>query len=400
MKIAIIDAKLNLKTGGGSNEHLHLIASELVKRGCTVEVITLDPALNAYPDNLPYPIIEAGLFTNSIDKRYRLALLKVLQEHEKKYDIYHLWHPEFSAYGALYKILGGKVPVIVNLIGYSFCSNLARLDIMCYRHCGLLQKVLHRDENIMKKMSLLPFHTLEYHIEKLILNHVDAFLPLTDYMADAFSWQNFNKDKMSIIPVPIDYQYWYGQREICKIEPFHNGGYNVLYVGRLTPEKGVDILIKAIQRLDFPVHLRIVGDGPQRSELERLTKELNLTDYVTFYGWVPHEKLAAFYLSSQLFVHPARWPEVFCLSVVEAMAMGMPTIVADYGDAAQSLDGAGLTFKRADTDDLAEKIKLVYENPLLANSLAKKAQERAKEFDYNKVIDKLLEVYKNIIRKK
>jgi glycosyltransferase involved in cell wall biosynthesis len=229
-------------------------------------------------------------------------------------------------------------------------------------------------------------------------NHVDAFLPVTDDMAKIYSWQHLDWRKMRVIPAPIDYQYLRRSTETRASEPLCNRRYNILYVGRLSPEKGVDILINAVARLDFPASLHIAGDGPQRKELELLAKNLKISDRVTFHGWVPHEKVPDFYLSSQLFVHPARWPEVFCLTVLEAMTLGTPVIVADYGDVDSELKGAGLTFKRADVEDLVQKIRLVYENPSLANAMVEKAQEMAKDFDYKKAVLRLLEVYRDVIK--
>ena len=261
-----------------------------------------------------------------------------------------------------------------------------------------MQKTLHRRENLARKVLLFPFRALECGVANLTSNYVDVFLPVTETMAEIYSWQHLDRNKMIVIPPPIDYQYLRRLKETSPFEPLCNGRYSILYVGRLSLEKGVDILINAVARLDFPVTLHIAGDGPQRNELEFLAKELGIEERVIFHGWVPHEKVPDFYLSSQLFVHPARWPEVFCLSVMEAMALGTPVIVADYGDAALELNGAALTFKRTDTDDLVQKIRLVYQNPSLASVMVQKAQERAKDFDYRKAVLSLINVYTDVIK--
>jgi len=395
MKIAIIETKLNLSTGGGSNHHLHLVASELVNLGHMVTVITLEPYLDRYPDNLPYRVIGESL-TARLDRKSCLSVQRVLHRYESQVDIFHLWGPWFLWGGALYRQLGGKVPVVVNLITYSFCSNWMLMDMNCCRHCGLVQKILHRPENLTRKALLLPLRVFDVSLDTLLRNHVDAFTPIFEAMAKMYSWQGFDRSKMVVIPAPIDYQYLHQLREAHNFEPVSKEQYNILYVGRLSPEKGVDILVNAMARLDFPVRLHIAGDGPQKNELERLTKELEIGEKVIFHGWVPHEKVAGLCLGSQLFVHPARWPEVLCLSVLEAMAIGMPIIVSDYGDAASALNGAGLTFKRGDTDDLVKKIKILHDTPSLAARLAAEAQKKAKDFDFHKTVPRLLEVYKSV----
>ena len=398
MKIGIIETNLSLKTGGGSHIHLHLFASELARLGHEVTVITLDPSLNEYPDNLPYSVVGEGPALNRFDRGYRLLLQKVLRKYQDEVDIYHLWQPFFLSGGGLYRRLGGKVPVVANLIAFWFCPNWIAINLKCCRHCGVLQKTLHRPENLARKTLLFPFRALECSLASLISNHVDAFLPVTDTMAKIYSWQHLDWRKMRVIPAPIDYQYLRRLERTRAFEPLSNGRYGILYVGRLSLEKGVDVLINAIARLDFAANLHIAGDGPQRKELELLAKNLKISDRVTFHGWVPHEKVADLYLSSQLFVHPARWPEVFCLSVLEAMALGTPVIVADYGDAALELNGAALTFKPTDIDDLVQKIRLVYQNPSLASVMTQKAQEMAKDFDYKKAVSSLIKVYTDVIK--
>jgi len=397
MKIAIIANKLNLKTGGGSNNQLHIVASELVNLGQDVSVITLNRRLTSCPDDLPYRVVRENLISNRIDRSYVIGLLRVLHKYENQVDIYHLWTPTILLGGSLYRWWGGKVPVVANLIGFIFCQDISRMDLDCCRHCGLVQRIMHRTGNPLKKALRPPLNALESTLAMRVANHVDAFLPDTITKAQVYSWLHFDVDKMTVIPVPKHYEYLRGLKETHSPGPFVNDAYNILYAGRLSSEKGVDILIKATAKLDFPVRLHIVGDGPLRNELELLAKGLGISDRVIFHGWVAYEKLAEFYLSSQLFVHPARFPEFLCNTVVEAMTLGMPVVVADYGDVASQSGGAALPFKPADADDLTEKIKLVHDTPSLAASLAEKAQEKAKEFDYKRVIPKYIEVYRAII---
>jgi len=397
MKIAIIDNKLNLMAGGGSNHHLHLIASELVKLGYDITVITLDASRTSCPDDLPYTLINEGLNKSRFDRNYRLVFQRALRKYESEFDIYHIWNPDFLLGSAFYRWRGGKVPVVVNLIGFHFCPSVNRMDINCCMHCGFVQRIMHRNENPAKKVLLAPLYALSCALEFLLLNRVDAILPVTQDMGKIYSRHHLDAGKMTVFPVPIRYEYLSGLKGNQRSDAFAGEAYNILYAGRLSPSKGVDILIKAIPNLDFNVRLHIAGDGVQRSELELLVKNLGISDRVIFHGWVNHEEVADLYLSSQLFVHPARWPEVFCLSVVEAMALGIPVVVSDYGNVASQLDGAALPFKRTDVEDLVEKIKLVHSDPSLAASLVEKAQEKAKEFDYRGIISSLTEVYRTTI---
>jgi glycosyltransferase involved in cell wall biosynthesis len=398
MKIAIIDIRLNLKTGGGSNHDLHLLASGLVNLGHEVMVISLNPSLDAYPDNLPYRVIPEGLNSSRFGRNVRLALQKVLHKYENQVDIYHLNHPDLSPGAAIYRQLGGKVPVVATLNNYYFCTDATRIDMNCIRHCGLLQRVWHRPQNIARKAALLPFHAFEYFLGTRLINRVDAFIAVSKPISEIFSlYHHIKQKKLTVIAPPIEYEYLYNRRENYSCRPSSTGLYNILYVGRLSSEKGVDTLIDAMTRLEFPAWLHIVGDGSQKNNLENLSKELSLSNRVTFHGWVPYDRVVSFYLDSQLFVHPAKWPEPMARTVLDAMALGVPIIAAGCGGPPWALQDTGLTFQPGDTEDLVEKIRLVHRNPSLAMDRAKRAQERAKDFDFRKAVLKLIEVYAGVI---
>jgi glycosyltransferase involved in cell wall biosynthesis len=395
VKVAIINNKIDLETGGGSHIQVHLIASELASLNCDVSVLTFEPSLNSYPDNLPYSIIEEDYkLPNIFDRRKMFTLYKLMRRYENQFDIYHLFNTSHLLGGGLYRFLGGKLPVIANLQGYHFCRDLSRLNMDCCRRCGIWQKFTHTDENLARKVILAPIRVLADALEIMLANRIDVFAPIFTDMGRAYAWQHLDMGKMTVVPVPVDYEY------MCQLSESHQSKlttdkvYNILYAGRLSHEKGVDILINAVSKLDFNVCLHIAGDGWDREKLESLTRELGISGRVIFHGWIHHDKLAELILDSDLIVHPARWPEVFCLSVVEAMALRKPIIISDYGGVERDLDGAALTFNHLNVDDLVEKIKLVYGNPSLADSLAGKAQEKAKEFDYKKLARCYLDIYR------
>ena len=331
MKIAFIDSKLNLKTGGGSNHSLHLLASKLVSFGHQVEVITLFPQTNAFPADLPYPVIEEGLATNRFDKKYRLAFQKAIHKHMNQFDIFLLWEPWLIQDAAIYRSLGGKTPIVTYLNNYSFCTNLGLIDTDCWKSCGLMEQLRHGTSSPLKKAFMLPFRTLEHCVDKYMLNNIDAFIAISPAVVDIYTRNNIAREKMFIIPPVIDYEY------LSKLKSDHvrntdsANQYDILFIGRLTPEKGVGMLIDAISRLEFPLRLLVVGDGPHRKELELFSEKVGVADRVIFHGWLPYEKVIDLYLSSQLFVHPARWPEPFGRTVVDAMALGIPVISADSG---------------------------------------------------------------------
>lgn len=104
----------------------------------------------------------------------------------------------------------------------------------------------------------------------------------------------------------------------------------VLFVGRLTTEKNIDVVLKAIARLDpaLDVTFDIVGSGDQRKSLEQLTEQLGLGDRVTFHGHTSDEELRALYSRASVFVI-ASVAELQSIATMEAMASGLPVIAAN-----------------------------------------------------------------------
>jgi starch synthase len=232
------------------------------------------------------------------------------------------------------------------------------------------------------------------------LKHVDAFTAISPAVAEIYTRHKIDNNKIFIAPAGIDHKYLSNLKNNFSCQPQIAGNpYTILYVGRLSQEKGVDLLINAIRKLEFQVKVHIVGDGPKIDDLKKLSYELGLSECIVFHGWLPYDKVIDVYSGSQLFIHPARWPEPLGRTILDAMAIGVPVIAADSGGPPWALSGTGLTFVPGDTDDLVKKINTVYRNTSLAVNLAVRAQERAKYFDYNKTIPELLDVYNGVIEK-
>ena len=99
----------------------------------------------------------------------------------------------------------------------------------------------------------------------------------------------------------------------------------LLLVGRLAPQKGVDILLHALARIPSGWRLRIVGDGPERARLGDLSAALGLAARVKFHGWAQRDDLPALYRSADVFVFPS-YDEGMPNVVLEALASGLPVV--------------------------------------------------------------------------
>lgn len=137
-----------------------------------------------------------------------------------------------------------------------------------------------------------------------------------------------------IIPPGIDLQHFSpGDRaEARRRAKLPTDAAIVLYVGRLAADKNVETLMTAFARLpprSPRPHLLIVGDGPLRPKLHRLSSQLGIEAFTTFLPFVPHQDLHWYYRGADVAVVPSNYLETFCMVALEAIACRCPLIVTD-----------------------------------------------------------------------
>jgi glycosyltransferase involved in cell wall biosynthesis len=161
----------------------------------------------------------------------------------------------------------------------------------------------------------------------------------------------------------------------------------LLAVCRLEPQKGVDVAVRALPEIPG-AHLVVLGDGPQRAELERLASELAVPAYLP--GRVPD--VAAWLRRAEVLVHPARW-EGFGLALLEAMLASLPVVATRVSSIPEIVaDGeTGLLVPPDDPSALAEAVNRVLANPA---GYGERGMTRARaEFSVAKMADRTLKVY-------
>ncbi|MER7416116.1 glycosyltransferase [Micromonospora peucetia] len=154
--------------------------------------------------------------------------------------------------------------------------------------------------------------------------------PVRDPLVEAFP---HHADKISYVPNPVSFSE-------PRPEPVR-ALRKWLYVGQLNERKGVLWLLEAFAtcRAEDPdLTLTMVGEGPQRTELDKRAAELGVTGAVTFTGAVPPDEALRMMREHDLLVHPSRF-ETFGMTVVEAVAAGMPVLVTKCGGPEETLRG-------------------------------------------------------------
>jgi len=152
-----------------------------------------------------------------------------------------------------------------------------------------------------------------------------------------------------------------------------------IFLGRLVSDKGADQAIRALSLLvkgdsKFRgLSLTIAGEGPERQNLEDLTRKLHLEDNITFRGAVKGSELADCLNSHKYMLVPSVWEEPFGNVALEGLACGCIPIVSDGGGLPDAVGRAGLVFPRGDINALADSIKTIISDPGLELELRREA---------------------------
>jgi glycosyltransferase involved in cell wall biosynthesis len=175
----------------------------------------------------------------------------------------------------------------------------------------------------------------------------------------------------------------------------------VLVVARLSPDKGVDLAIRAIallKRKGTRVCLLVRGSGPELNRLKILTKELGVEDYVRFLGRQSRLEMANLYNSSDLFLLPSR-SDLFPFSLLEAGGCGLPSVSTRVGSVEDFIQNGvnGLLVPPASVEAIATGIGQLLADDSLRENMGKEAHQRfAEAFDLRVVARRFSEVYKDV----
>ncbi|MCC7565030.1 MAG: glycosyltransferase family 4 protein [Methanomicrobiaceae archaeon] len=194
---------------------------------------------------------------------------------------------------------------------------------------------------------------------------------------------------VSVIPNGIDLA------RIAAVPPASDPA-DVIFAGRLIREKHVDALLRALVlvRKDIPdLRAAIVGDGPERSALEHMARDLGLSAAVTFTGFLPgDDAVIAAMKAARVFVLPST-REGFGMAALEAMACGLPVVTVDHPqNAARDLVAPGATghLSSLAAGEMAEKIR----DALAGRAGMQDALSRtAAEYEWDAIAARLLQVY-------
>jgi glycosyltransferase involved in cell wall biosynthesis len=226
-----------------------------------------------------------------------------------------------------------------------------------------------------------PGRALRSWATALVYRAPDRVVAISNGVADGLA-RNFglSRDRMRVVHNPVDVARICRRAQETDGAPFPSRF--IVACGRLHRQKGFDLLLRAFAALDeADLALAILGDGPERGDLEALARELGLGARLMMPGFV--ENPWAWIARAAAFVLPSRW-EGFASVLVEAMACGTPVVAADcdFGPREIVRDGeTGLLARADDAESLASAIRRLLSDPALGQRLVVRGRRRALDFD-------------------
>lgn len=227
-------------------------------------------------------------------------------------------------------------------------------------------------------------------IETRAASTADAVIALTPRLAELLIADGVPAGRLRVIPsgvVPADFAQA-GDDPLA-----HIARPRILFSGRLVEQKGVAYLLEAAAMLRTRgAQLCLVGDGPQRRALERRARRLGLAERAHFLGFRPHDEMPALLAGADVLVLPSLYEELGSV-LLEGLQAGLPIVASRTGGIPRALGDAGLLVAPRDAQALAQALDAVLQDGGLRVALAERATERAGDYDWEVLADRVLDVY-------
>jgi phosphatidylinositol alpha 1,6-mannosyltransferase len=369
MRIAYFNANLKVGQDGVTRVIYKMIDGVLARQHEAIAVSSIIPE----PSQQPIPMHKVPSVVLPLQKAYRIAVpgyqsfARVLQDFQP--DILHIHSPCTLGFGALKYAKHFGVPIVAtyhtHFPTYPRYYNLTRLEDLTWRISRNLYNQMDRTlvptRPILQELAEHNIHRLEY-----LPNGVDVGLFTPQRRSEAWRKRFGNGEK------PI-----------------------VLFVSRIVWEKDLRILADAYKQLrekrkDF--EMVIVGDGHARQEFEQMMPGAH------FLGYQSGVTLAESFASADIFVFPST-TETFGLVTLEAMASGLTPVAAKMGGAVEIIEEgiSGIFAKPLDGTDMALKVEWLLDHPQYQRVMSEHATQRAKQYRWESVLDRLFNSYESII---
>jgi glycosyltransferase involved in cell wall biosynthesis len=212
---------------------------------------------------------------------------------------------------------------------------------------------------------------------------IDLFATPAQFTKNHLASAGYDPDRIELLPNMCD---------LPSDEPSDGNGEYAAFVGRISPEKGISVLIEAARQSGIPTKIAGKGDIPNLRD--------SLPPNVQFVGPISREALPAFYRNARFLVVPSIWYEVYAIVQLEAMTMGIPVIGSNIGGIPEVFENerSGLLVPPGDSKALAATMRRLWDDPALCVRMGKTARASAlKRFTPDVYYGRLMEIFDRAI---
>jgi len=355
-----------------------------------------------WPDYIEYPELLKRKTPRNIFRVLKRTIhskeaeegIRRLLEDKGPFDIAHLnnIHHHLTP-SILYPLKSAKIPVAWTLHDYSLiCPNTNFVDNRTGKLCSkclggglkFVQAPISRCKKSSFSASFIAALESSIHRAKSIAEMADIFISPSEFLIEKFVEAGYDRSRFEKLSYFIDSTMEENRKTL---------GY-ALYAGRLSMEKGVDVLIRAWQDMSSTRRLLIAGTGPEEFALREAAKGFT---NIEFLGFVEPEKLSEIRRGAEFTIIPSICWDNFPISVMESLADGVPVLGSNIGGIPEMVeDGVnGLLFEPGNSEELARKAQKFFENPEFLENLGIQAREIAREkFSSKNHLEKLISIYK------
>ncbi len=239
-----------------------------------------------------------------------------------------------------------------------------------------------------------------YTVEKAGMDAADKVITVSDFTKNlVMEHYGIPAEKISVVHNGIESKDYPAKNEDdFGIEALKKAGYKiVLFVGRLTLQKGPDYFLYAAKRIleyNPKTMFVIAGSGDMEGKIMQMAAELNLSKNILFVGFLRGESLSRVYHSADVFVMPSV-SEPFGITPLESLLHGTPVIMSKQSGASEVILHA-MKMDFWDVDEMADKVLSVIEHPCLKQEMSKNGTVEVTSCSWDKAASKLHSVYKEV----
>ncbi len=356
---------------GGVESHVRSLAREFAREGHDVTVVT-----SRYRRDLPheertegYRILRTRTLGVAFNTPFDIGTTSLLRALDA--DVVHLHYPPpLTSFFATRSLQRRSTPVCL-----TYHCDLYLAGTTGRLLAGLYQRVFLPPT--LRRVGKIIVHTRSYGVTSAMLRGRE----------------------LAVIPSVVDLDWFRPGLDASDLRgDLRLEGKRVLaFTGRLVPHKGVDVILQALPLLPNDVVLLVVGAGPRLPSLVGLAGRLGVSERVRFCASVADDDLPRYLALADLFVFPSQNRlEGFGLAVAEAMAVGLPVVIADMPGVREVIEPGkeGLLAEPLLAADLAAKIRVLLDDPALARRMGAAGRKRAQErYGLSTVAHQLLSLY-------